>query len=271
MKLQFHLPLATYPDACSSAVIDNAIELCRQNDADLIASIVQVKIPPVSQPFPTAIDLASWRAEAERFSRARGVEQRHYLERSVREVRYRLFDINSAEPNVCESFAEVARAHDLSIVQASQEFRPLAEALLFGSGRPVLLTPASKICGRIETVAIAWDGSRPAARSVCAARQFLEKATKIKVVYVTDDKQLDPRPRELLISSLRNAGIEVDEIPISTTGETVAAAIQSTALTQNADLLVAGGFGHTRFREMILGGVTRELLSQVQLPVLLAH
>ncbi|MFS8116058.1 hypothetical protein QD460_30450 [Rhizobium jaguaris] len=72
MKPQFHLPLVTYPDSSSFAVIQNAVDFARHQKADLTASVLQVKIPPGRQSFPSVIDLEKMRAEAERFSRDSG-------------------------------------------------------------------------------------------------------------------------------------------------------------------------------------------------------
>nr|WP_246792557.1 universal stress protein [Rhizobium leguminosarum] len=84
-------------------------------------------------------------------------------------------------------------------------------------------------------------------------------------------KEIDEANRALLVASLKHSGFDVDDVSIQAGGETATAAIQSAALERKADLLVAGGFGHSRLRELILGGVTRELLVKAELPVLLAH
>lgn len=273
MKPQFHLPLSTYPDPSSFTIIDNAIDLARQNDADLVASIPLVRIPQIDQPFPTFIDVDTWREQAEGNSRDSGTSLREHLTDAVSETDYevRIHRFEATEPFVYQCFSEIARCHDLSIVEASELSRQFSETLLFESGRPVVLFPATSVCSRVDTIAVAWDGSATAARALSCARFFIERATKVQVISITDDKEIDNANRSLLISSLKHSGFEVEDVSIQAGGETATAAIQSAALERKADLLVAGGFGHSRLREFILGGVTRELLAKAELPVLLAH
>ncbi|MBY3184209.1 universal stress protein [Rhizobium laguerreae] len=273
MKPQFHLPLSTYPDASSFTIIDNAIDLARQNDADLVASIPEVRIPQIHQPFPTFIDVDTWRGQAERYSRDSGASQREHVTDAVSETGFevRIHGFEVTEPFVYERFSEIARCHDLSIVEASELSRQLSGTLLFGSGRPLVLFPATSVCSHVNTIAVAWDGSATAARALSCARIFIERATKVQVISITDDKEIDEANRALLISCLKHAGLEVEDVSIQAGGETATAAIQSAALERKADLLIAGGFGHSRLREFILGGVTRELLVKAELPVLLAH
>nr|WP_245503875.1 universal stress protein [Rhizobium laguerreae] len=76
----------------------------------------------------------------------------------------------------------------------------------------------------------------------------------MQVISITDDKEIDEANRALLISSLKHAGLEVEDVSIQAGGETATATIQSAALERKADLLVAGGFGHSWLREFILGG-----------------
>ncbi|MBB4193206.1 universal stress protein [Rhizobium aethiopicum] len=273
MKPQFHLPLSTYPDASSFAIIDNAIGLARQNDAHLVASIPQVRIPQVHPPFPTVIDVETWRGQAERYSRDSGTSLRGHIADAISETGFevRIHGFEVREPFVYERFSEIAKCYDLSIVEASELSRQLSETLLFGSGRPLVLFPATSVYSRVDTIAVAWDGSATAARALSSARVFIERAIKVQVISITDDKEIDEANRALLISSLKHSGLDVDDVSIQAGGETATGAIQSAALERKADLLVAGGFGHSRLREFILGGVTRELLVKAELPVLLAH
>ncbi|MBB3525072.1 universal stress protein [Rhizobium sp. BK456] len=273
MRPQFHLPLSTYPDVSSFTIVDNAIDLARQIGADLFASIPQVRVPPIHQPFPTMIDVDLWRGQAEGYSRDSGASLRGHIADAASEsgVDIRIHGFDAREPFIFECFTKIARSNDLSIVEASELSRQFSETLLFESGRPLLLFPATSVFGRIDTIAIAWDGSATAARAICCARIFAEQATKIQVISVTDDKQIDKANRSILMSSLKRSGLEVEDVPVQAKGESPAAALQAAALERKADLLVAGGFGHSRIREFILGGVTRELLCKAEMPVLLAH
>lgn len=273
MKPQFHLPLSTYPDPSSFTIVDNAIDLARQHGADLVASIPKVRVPPIHQPFPTAIDFDKWRAEGEGYSLRSGSSLKEHISSAASQtgMEVRIHSFEAQDASVHDMLSEISRVHDLSIVEASEITRNLSEALLFGSGRPLVLYPVSNVCGRVDTVAIAWDGSAAAARAISSARLFIDRAIKVQVVSVTDDKPIDEGNRALLIAGLEHSGLTVEDVRIHALADTPAAAIQSAALERNADILVAGGFGHSRFREFILGGVTRELLAKCELPVLLAH
>lgn len=273
MKPQFHLPLPTYPDGSSFTIIDNAIDLARQSGADLLASIPEVEISPVRQSFPTAIDVDALRAHAESYSRDCGTSLRDHIRDAAVQtgMDVQIHGFSTREPNVYNTFAQIAKTHDLSVLEASDLTRTLTETLLFESGRPVVLFPATSVSGRIDTVAIAWDGSGAAAKAISTARLFLDRATKVQVISIVDDKEIDEKNRALFVSTLKRSGLDVEDLALHAGSQTPASAIQSAAMERKADILIAGGFGHSRLREFILGGVTRELLGECDLPVLMAH
>lgn len=99
----------------------------------------------------------------------------------------------------------------------------------------------------------------------------MDRATGLLLISMVDDKEIDPAVRTLLLSSLRHSGYEVEDMLIHAPGRRRATAIHSVAPERSSDLLVAGGFGYSRFREFILDGVTRDLLSACESPLLLAH
>lgn len=273
MKAQFHLPLATYPDASSFALLQNAVDVSLHQRADLTASIPLVRIEPIQPRFPTFLDVEKMRAEAERFSKYNGaaLEQtlRDYGKKADIEVEIHPFD--AKEPFVAQTLAERSRAYDLSILEASETMRLLIESVLFESGRPVLLFPSDNFCGRIDAVAIAWDGGTTIARALTGARLLLEHASRVVLISVTDDKQIDEHSRDHLAAALRKAGLAVDVTAVQASRDSPASVIQAAALERKADLLVAGAFGHSRLREFILGGVTRSLLTRLEMPALLCH
>lgn len=145
------------------------------------------------------------------------------------------------------------------------------ESVLFESGRPLLLFPPDNFSGRIEAVAVAWDGGATVARALTGARLLLEQVSRVVLISVTDDKQIDERARDRLATALRKAGLAVDIAAVQTQGNSPASVIQAAALERKADLLVAGAFGHSKLREFLLGGVTRSLLTHLEMPTLLCH
>lgn len=152
----------------------------------------------------------------------------------------------------------------------------LAEDVLLQSGRPLLVLPyagESRIAPP-RRVLVGWNGSREAARALHDALPFLQRADTVEVAAFAAPDDLDADlgdvPGADIGLWLARHGVQVEVKPVAAT---VAAgeALLSHAADMNADLLVAGGYGHTRFREAILGGVTRTLLHSATLPVLLSH
>ncbi len=273
MKPQFHLPLITYPSASSFSVVQNAVEFARHHKADLTASILQIGIPLIGHSSPWIADAGQLSAEEQRFSRDSGVALsetlRDYAQKAGIQAVIQPFE--ASEPFIAGTLAELSRAYDLSIMEASEAMRPLLESVLFESGRPLILFPADNFCGRIDTVAIAWDGSATLSRALTGARLFLERASRVILISITDDKPINEKARDQFATVLRNAGLGVEIAAARAQGEQVAGVIQSVAGANHADLLVAGAYGHSKLREFILGGVTRSLLVDLEMPVLLTH
>ncbi|RUM25425.1 universal stress protein [Rhizobium vallis] len=272
MKAQFHLPLTTYPDASSFSLLQNAVDVCLHQKADLTASIPLVSLEPVRPRLSSLPDIETMRA-VEQSSKDNGaaLEQtlRDYAKQADVAVEIQPFAVK--EPFVAQSLAELSRAYDLSILEASDLMRPLIESVLFESGRPLLLFPPDNFCGRVDAVAVAWDGGATVARALTGCRFFLEQASRVVLISVADDKQIDHLSRDRFATTLQKAGLSVDVAAVQANGEPVAGVIQATALERKADLLVCGAFGHSRLREFILGGVTRSLLTRLDMPALLCH
>jgi nucleotide-binding universal stress UspA family protein len=175
-------------------------------------------------------------------------------------------------------FGEIARRFDLSIVrQAEPEAAPLEEliieAALFESGRPVLVVPYVRKEGLLlDRVMVCWDGSRSAARALGDAMPLLARAQAIEVVSVLGDKQKsDEIPAADIGAHLARHDLNVDVKRIPAIDRDVMDAILSHAADAGTDLLVMGGYGHSRLREFILGGVTRGILETMTVPCLMSH
>ncbi len=197
------------------------------------------------QPFPTAIDFDAWRNEAENYSHDQGslLKKHVFRHASERSLAVRIHEFDARQPFLLEPVAAMARCFDLSLIEANSITRQLSEALLFDSGRPLVLFPSSKVSRPVETVAIGWDGRSSMARSVACSGSLLAAATKVFVISITDDKEINLADRELFASSLRWAGLEVEVITVQAGHETAAVALQTVSLEHRADLLIADGFG----------------------------
>jgi nucleotide-binding universal stress UspA family protein len=149
----------------------------------------------------------------------------------------------------------------------------MIEGALFGAGRPLIVVPQAQTQGlKLDRVIICWDGSRPAARAIADALPILQRAKTIEVVVVTGERD---KSGEITGTNMRRHlgrhGISVEIKHITGGGSGVQSAILSHAAESGTDFMVLGGYGHSRLREFILGGVTRSILRSMTVPVLMSH
>lgn len=153
--------------------------------------------------------------------------------------------------------------------------RAYFSAMLFESGRPVLVIPSHHpIELPIRHAVVAWKPTREATRALHDALPLLANAGTIDVVVVEDagTQQHDGLGGADIANHLARHGLHatVVELP-RPPGHTVATALLHHAAQSGAQLLIAGGYGHSRLREWMLGGTTRELLDAIHLPILFSH
>ena len=259
-----------------------AADLARRHEAHLTAlHVVDLELPAlIASEASGAATLADLLEDMRRDARAAASQ----AEAAFRE-RLRLDgtagEWRSVEGIVRHQVALHARYADLVVV--GQEVPggdwpgagAVVEQALFTSGRPVLVVP---FAGRFETVGrrvlIGWNASREAARAVHDALPLIAQAEAATVLAV------NPRPGPGghgeepgadIARHLARHGLKVGVDRISAPGVGDADLILNRAAELSADLLVVGAYGHSRFREMVLGGVTRTLLRQMTIPVLMSH
>ena len=151
----------------------------------------------------------------------------------------------------------------------------LPELVVLGSGRPVLIVPHSgQPAYPLARVIVAWDGSLSASRAISLALPLLLHADAVDVVVMQavdkeDDVHGEDAGADLALFLARHQ-IKVNVVKRQIKGDR-GEALLSIAADLAADLIVMGGYGHTRFRELVLGGVTRTLLHSMTIPVLMAH
>ena len=175
-------------------------------------------------------------------------------------------------------FARIARRFDLAIVgQAKPEpsavEEKIAESALFDSGRPVIFVPyVQKAPLKLDHIMVCWDGSRPATRAIADAMPLLERARTVEVVIVANERG---KPDEIegvdMGQHLARHGLNVEVQRITRSDLDVADALLSHATDADVDFIVMGGYGHSRLREFVLGGVTRSILRSMVVPVLMSH
>ena len=174
-------------------------------------------------------------------------------------------------------FAQVARRFDISVVAQAQREQGatdelIIEGALFESGRPVIVVPYIQKSGlTLERVLACWDGGRTAARAIADAMPFLERAKAVDLVIVAEERKNDEITGVRMSEHLTRHGVAVSVKRIAKGDLAVQDVILSYAADSGADFMVMGGYGHSRLREFILGGVTRSILNSMTVPVLMSH
>src|SRR5262249_8025335 len=139
---------------------------------------------------------------------------------------------------------------------------------LFELKRPVLLVPADWQRGAVSAVCIAWKADPQATRAVKAAVPLLRRAKSVTVLAGYGEGEPDTGGAEAILQSLR---LRAAMRPFSVNSAPVGATLLKLAHAQGADLLVMGAYSHSPIAEAVLGGVTRDMLAQADLPVLMVH
>jgi nucleotide-binding universal stress UspA family protein len=177
-----------------------------------------------------------------------------------------------------DQFARMARRFDLAIVgQAQPEVSSMeqiiGETTLFESGRPMIMVPyIQKAPFKTDNVMVCWDGSRTAARAVADAIPIIHNSGRVEIVIVASERgKQDEIEGADIGQHLARHGLKVDVHRISGGNIDVGDALLSHAADSSADLMVMGGYGHSRLREFVLGGVTRSIFESMTVPVLLSH
>jgi nucleotide-binding universal stress UspA family protein len=146
---------------------------------------------------------------------------------------------------------------------------------LFGGGRPVLmLPPAFKQEFAPKRVMVAWNASKEAARAAADAAPFLANASEVRVLTVDAKPEFmghGDAPGEDYTAHLARRGLKVELVNADGAGRDAGEVIAAEAKAFGADLLVMGAYGHSRMREFVFGGVTRLLLRNSDIPILLSH
>lgn len=174
-------------------------------------------------------------------------------------------------------FSRRARLYGLVIAELGRPGEllggELIEPLIFESGRPVLVLPNGYDKEvSLDQIVVAWDGSVGAARAVWDSLILLKLCKRIEIVTITGEKNLsDTAPGSSLAPMLSYLGKDINVTPIKYDGSSAAALIREHAAKIGAGVIVQGAYGRSRWREFVLGGVTREMLRDCDMPVMMCH
>jgi nucleotide-binding universal stress UspA family protein len=193
-------------------------------------------------------------------------------------VSYESLTANASIAGAADRLGQLARRFDLAIVgqpnrEKDEPVEVVDEGVLFESGRPVIFVPyIQKAALKLDRVMVCWDGSRAATRAVADSMPFLHKAKQVEIVMVAGKgSKSDQAPGADLAKHLARHDLQVVLKRITAPDIDVGSTILSYAADSGADMIVMGGYGHSRLREFILGGTTRGLLESMTVPVLMSH
>lgn len=273
------LQLVTYPEPVPEAVIGWAARFAALLEAHLSVAIFEVDIQPPSNPLANVLlDLPAL-AAAERERSA--IQARRY--RTAVDGVGTAFTPVEVRHRTCAAWetpgltAAEARLHDLTLVPLlppPSVQTEVAERVAFSSGGPALVLPHGwAVAGAsLDRVAVAWDFTAPAARALSHALPLLQRAAQVDLLIVTGEKPIPAlASADRVLHRLERHGVRARLHQEDACGRPIGEAISGFATDRGLDLLVMGAFGHSRFREFVLGGATRSLLESPPCPVLLAH
>ncbi|MER2508097.1 MAG: universal stress protein [Amaricoccus sp.] len=263
-----------------TADLDRVAAVCGELGAHLTVLVLGVAAPPPASPYGV-ISNDVWAGEIDQgqdAARAKAAEVTGILEKSGIS-----FEVNPQfvdRATVTTLAARFARYADITFVaphaaRAETQQDWVMNGALFESGRPVLLLPGTPFVfppkGR---VVLAWDASVEASKAVRDSIDLLARAASVDAVLIDPVPSFDghgPEPGADLAAYLARHGVVTTIHRLPREGQEVGDILRRTATDLGADLIVMGGFGHSRLRQRFFGGTTSTMMKQVTIPVLMAH
>jgi nucleotide-binding universal stress UspA family protein len=258
--------------------LDYAISLAESFDAHIagVAFVYEPVIPASIMGGVGTEFIDAQRAEAEKAAAAAVARFEDAARRSGLSSETRM--LTGTLAGATEMFGKLARRFDISVIAQPEPDRAAPEELvtegaLFESGRPVIVVPYIHKDGiKLDRVMCCWDGSRTAARAIADAIPLLAKAKAIDLVIVATARV---KTNEItgadMGQHLARHGLNVDVKLLASPDVDIADTILSYAADSSADLIIMGGYGHSRLREFVLGGTTRGILASMTVPTLMSH
>lgn len=171
--------------------------------------------------------------------------------------------------------AQQSRVYDLAVVPHPEADEDVSSsdalhAILFDSGRPVLIAPPVAPTDIGTRVCVAWNGTAESAAAVAAGLPWLHRAKEVHILCADEYQRRGPKA-ESLQAYLRWHSIQAGITPFKPATREVGAGLLGAVRDLGGDLLVMGAYSHSRLRQLILGGVTRHVLENAELPVLMCR
>jgi nucleotide-binding universal stress UspA family protein len=274
-NLLVHIPTERSPRPAT----DGSISLAMAFGADLEAIAVGYEsvndVPFVAEGGVAMAQLfeAQHEQALERASAALAVFE---VEAKAAHIRHRSHALGASFAEAAAIFNGRARLCDLTIVSqpdpANETYDNLfPQSVLFETGGPVLVVPYT-FRGNLNfgRIGICWDGSRLAARALHDALPLLAKANALTILSVNEPVSVEASADRLAVR-LASLGLPAKIVTLQAEHSNIQPTILSAAADESLDLLVMGGYGHSRLREIVLGGVTRDMFRSMTVPVLMSH
>ena len=275
------LTALTYPDPTPDRAIRSGVALARRLGGALTFLSVRADLPELHNPLANALLDLDRLARTEEARSAAAAELESTCARIAAEAADTTVQVETVRARLYEEadvVARAARTRDLTMTPLGPAVladRALAEAVLFGSGRPLVVYPESAEITPADgfaRVAIAWDGGASAARAVADALPVLARAAEVRIFTALGEKPQAVRGvAEPLFRHLQRHGLSPVLDERLARGESIGHCLAEFVDEVRPDLLVMGGYGHARLREFVLGGATRAGFEGPPSPVMLSH
>ncbi len=256
-----------------------AASIAKHFDAHLIG-VAATGLPTIASQYGGA-EMGFYYADLQRRQREHCVEATLRFDDLVARAAVGSFEHRISDDDDAYAMTCAARYVDLVVIGQDDVTDPtigtrpnFAEEVVLHAGRPVVVVPyAGHFAAIGKNVMLAWDASAESARAATDAMPFLKAARIVHVMIVNGTASIDghgEEPGADIAVFLARHGVKV-EVVREHSDMNVANVLLSSACDFGTDLIVMGGYGHTRFREMLLGGVTRSIFEQMTVPVLMTH
>lgn len=265
-------PVTQRPD-----LIEYAASLAAIMNAHLDGGVFTI-LPELAGHYATLPDKFFQQVRKESEAAAEEARRRfmEYATRAGVQHEVRNFEILAGEAD--EIFAESAHSYDLAIVPQTDPderffFNPRFDNVIFASGIPTLFVPTiHRGPASVERVLLCWNGDRCAARAAADALPLMKLARAVDVLQIEPVDAGTPRCHAAeIVRHLQRHDVKARQHILPRDDLDIGAAILSFAADCSSNLIVMGGYGHSRAREMLFGGATREVLRSMTVPVLMSH
>jgi len=273
--LLVHIPTERSPQPAIDASVSLAMTTGAQLDA--IATGYTSTIVPFVAEGGAAI-ASSLQLEYERaLERADAALRIFEVEAKNAKIAYGIYALSDSIAETISRVGAAARLHDLTVVsQGNPDVETfdnrVPQELLLQAGGPVLFIPYTfRGAFKASRIGICWDGSRLAARALRDAMPLITEADALTTISLNASEVPADASPERLARHLARKGLPTKVISLQSDRGNLQSSILSIAADEGLDLLVMGGYGHSRFQEAVFGGVTQETFRSMTVPVMMSH